>query len=240
MNITILRSVLKNHALFIILAVLGVVAAIFLSEKVLPSANLDLKILPKEAEQRAEAYLKEKGFDTASYQRATDFFDSKHEVVFLQKSWGIEKLHEEIKKDSTLGLWGYQTRFFKPLEKEEFVVFMDVAGEHITFTHVLPESREGAKLTKEEAGIIAQKYLEEKENINLSDYEEKDYNISALDKRTDHVFSYKLKGWDIDWNGDMSEKGKKLIMVRVAGDEVAMFKRGIFYSGRIHKIAGNN
>jgi hypothetical protein len=101
--------------------------------------------------------------------------------------------------------------------QEHSIMFYD----HIRHYHKLPESLEGASLTKEQARTIAYKTLIEKFNINPVDSTEISAQETQLPHRKNWLFTF------ADAHAYPLEKGQARINIAISGDEVTDIARFI-------------
>ncbi|MFQ5825191.1 MAG: hypothetical protein ACE5JB_14170, partial [bacterium] len=64
-----------------------------------PTASIDLKITRDEAKQKAEEFLKTKGYDLSEFENATIFGANQSAAVFLEKTQGMEKANEMMRSE---------------------------------------------------------------------------------------------------------------------------------------------
>lgn len=64
-----------------------------------PTASIDLKITRDEAKQKAEEFLKAKGYDLSEFENATIFGANQSAAVFLEKTQGMEKANEMMRSE---------------------------------------------------------------------------------------------------------------------------------------------
>lgn len=216
----------KSFLALAILGLIGFLTFILLFKKALPQAGVDINITKQESNKIATDYLINRGVDVGSFKNATILFGDTEAEIFLQRSWGIERLNQELKKDENLNLWSYETRFFRPLEKEEYLVSTNLNGKVIGLSHSLDDSVSGAKLTKIDAHNLVSEFAKSEFGINISNYVEKDYRDKKLDSRTDHEFQFEIPNSQIDWSQNSEGKGSKRISFSVTGDKVEGY--GIF------------
>ena len=210
----------KGFVLLAFIGLIGFLTFILLFKKALPQAGVDINVTKQESSKIASEYLTTKGLDTESFKKATILYGDTEGEVFLQRSWGIEKLNQELKKDENLNLWSYETRLFKALEKEEYLVSTNLNGKVIGLSHSIDDSVSGAKLTKDEAYKIVSDFAKGELGVNIGDYAEKDYSDKKLDSRTDHEFQFEIPNSQIDWSQTSEIKGSKRISFSVMGDKV--------------------
>ncbi len=205
--------------IFSILALAGITIFATLYSQAFPQAELRFEITKQEAQTIAEQYLAKLGYSTDTYKTAVILESDTLSQTFLQRQWGIERFNHELTADKGLIPWNYSTRFFRPLEKEEFVVSVRPDG-HITgFVHLVEDAEEGASLSKNEAERIARNFATRELAVDLNMYEEKEYYDNKLENRTDHVFSFEQKGSEI--TGALPDTGgAKRITIVVQGDVI--------------------
>lgn len=220
----------KSLYLFGIAGMIGAVAAFFFYPKAFPQSALKVDITHREAEERAIAYLKREAIDLSpEWRRATVFTVDNDAQIFLQRALGIPQFIQAVATDLELEPWQYATRFFRPLEKEEYEVGVDARGNLISFRHTVEEAGAGASLTKEQARSLAVAFAARELQIDLANYEEKGYQDEKLDKRVDHSFDFELRGYAVAWSPDeRASKGAKRINVTVQGDEIGSFSKYVF------------
>src|SRR5438270_8012778 len=67
-------------------------------------------------------------------------FDADDEArIFLERSLGLKKTNEILKRD--VRLWAWSHRWFRPLQEEEFNIDVAPTGEVIGFSDRIPEDR---------------------------------------------------------------------------------------------------
>jgi membrane protease YdiL (CAAX protease family) len=106
------------------------------------------------AADAAARFLAEHGFDTSGYRRATQPNERVDEVgaQYVYTSGGLAALNRIYADPRLIPGVSWRTRFFKPLEKEEYDVATDPAtGRIIAFRRLLPEEASGADLPREQA-----------------------------------------------------------------------------------------
>ena len=81
--------------------------------------------------------------------------------------------------------------FFKPQQKEEWIVYVDQSGRAFRTDHELDEKAPGANLTRAEALGIAEHDLRSRRSIGLDSYSLADSSEQRRERRTDHFFVWK-------------------------------------------------
>jgi hypothetical protein len=205
------------------LVFLGIFIAYY--DRAFPTASIDLKLTREEAKQKAEEFLKARGYDLSGFESATIFGANQAASVFLEKTQGMEKANEMMR--SEVPIWRWQCRWFKSAEKEELQVYVDQNGEIVHFSHLIEEAKEGANLEPDSARALATDYLVDVAGIDTTKYEKVEASSEKQDNRTDHHLEWKQKDYEIQWKPEDREAGTGTLRlaVRVQGDEVGRFTR---------------
>ena len=215
--------------MFLVAGMVGAVLAFVFYPTAFPQSALKVDISHTEAEERAVAYMQGRGVDTSAWKRATIFEVDDGGQIFLQRALGIPGFIQKVRENSNLEPWHYTTRFFRPLEKEEYFVGVSARGAVVSFEHHIQESQAGTELTKDAALKVAAEFLADQQGISIADYEEKSYTDERKENRVDHAFDFGLKGSAIAWSADTSAStGAQRLVVVVQGDRIGMFGKYIF------------
>ncbi|OGZ97161.1 MAG: hypothetical protein A3B34_02710 [Candidatus Sungbacteria bacterium RIFCSPLOWO2_01_FULL_54_21] len=222
---------MKNKSLYIFFGfgIAGAIAAVIFYPKAFPQSALRVEISHAEAEHRAVDYVESQGADIDAWKRATVFEVDDTGQIFLQRALGIPGFIRAVQDNAALEPWQYTTRFFRPLEKEEYFVGVNTSGAIVSFQHTQEDSLAGAALDKQAALKAAEKFLAEQQGIAIVDYEEKTYKDERKEKRTDHSFDFELKGSAMLWSQNPSASaGAQRVNVVVQGDRIGAFQKYIF------------
>jgi hypothetical protein len=115
----------------------------------------------------------------------------------------------------------FEVRYFRPLEKEEYHVFIDPeSGQFFGALRWLDEDAPGASLTAEQAQAVAEKYLAQ-QGYRLSDFELQNSEAEKRKAREDYTLVWQAKPGD---PRDVGEAHYRL-EVDLAGDQVIGFRR---------------
>ncbi|MBT9314649.1 GNAT family N-acetyltransferase [Leptothoe spongobia] len=210
----LLRS--KLERLITLLGITGFIVAILFSQRVFPSAAIDLNVPRQTIYQTAQTYLKTQNQnDFSQYQSIQRFSEDWMASIYLQQTLGIADTNRLI-KDEKLPIYYWGLRWFQPSQQEEFYVSVSTTGDVIGYHHTVPETAPGAQLTIESAQTIAETYLRNEQGWNLTDWDSLDNSTAQRPNRTDHTFQWKRKDWSLD--------GSELRMsVTVQGDEIGSY-----------------
>src|SRR6266704_2680571 len=72
---------------------------------------------------------------------------------------------------SEINIWYWEVRFFRPLQEEEYRVWVNPAGRIAGYDHKVAEASPGATLARAPAAAKAQKFLVAQYQASLSDWE---------------------------------------------------------------------
>ena len=180
--------------------------------------GLDIKLhfSRPEAKSSAVAYLEGKGVKVQAFRRAAWLVQNVDPLTlrYLLQHLSIKQSEQLYRRTTLLELW--EVRFFKPMQKEEYRVFVDptdnqVFGER----HILDEDAPGANLSPDEALSLAEDYLQRK-NYQLSDFELQNSESKKRKAREDYTLTWQAKPGDPLNVGDAHFR----IAVEIAGNQV--------------------
>lgn len=208
----------------IALGLAGLFVFVKLYDSAFPTASIDLKVSRKEAQEIAQEYVESMGFDLGSYNSSIIFGSHGSAAVFLERTQGMEKANELMRRE--VPVWRWEARWFKPLQKEEFKVFVDPSGRVIGFRREIEEDAKGANIEQEKALRLAERFLADVEKIDLGQYEMVEASSEKRKNRTDHHFVWKRRGYEIKWKeGEEAGVGTLRVGVDVWGDRIGSFRR---------------
>lgn len=205
------------EVLITILGLLGLIAALSLYQEAFPEAALELKLSREQIEQRARAYMQARGYQLDGYEFVLTFNEDSEGSYFMQRTLGVPETNRRVRVDK-LPLWYWRARWFKPLQKEEFITRLAPDGTIIGMAHEILESAPGAKLSQDDARARAEKFLTEDRQWNLADWER--VTASSEDRpggRTDHHLEWKRRDF-------VAGEGELRVLVDVQGDEIGWYK----------------
>jgi len=140
--------------------------------------------------ERANAVLRLHGIDPRSYRNAATMLDTTSPATneFLRRRMPVAEINKIYAQPVPGALW--RIRYFRDLQPEEYAVTLRPDGSVHAFRHTLAEETKGANLSKEDALAIAQKYLTEQKQIDLSGWKLVDANSEKRPNRTDHSLTW--------------------------------------------------
>jgi hypothetical protein len=119
-----------------------------------PEHAIQLAVTREEAADRSASFLR--GVldqDVGEYSSTTTWRVDSAQKTYLEKELGVERTTELA---DAVDLWAFETRYFRPLQKEEFEVSVGPNGRVIGFSHLIDESSPGAHLSRDQALQLAE------------------------------------------------------------------------------------
>ena len=202
--------------LITLLGLLGLALFLAFYDRAFPSAAIDLELSCAEIKQRAQDYLEAQEYEIKDYKSALTFTGDFWASYYLQRTLGVPETNRLI-RETQVPVWYWCVRWFRPLQKEEFRVYLATDGQVVALTHTLLEDAPGASLSQEKARMLAQDYLRQDRGWDLEDWEET--SASSKDRpggRTDHRFEWKQHDWD-------AGESELRLAVTVQGNEVGRY-----------------
>jgi membrane protease YdiL (CAAX protease family) len=178
-----------------------------------PEASVDFKVPRADALEQARQFAGAQGARLDGYDSSVVFNVDDTAKTYLEREVGLENANRMMRE--TLHIWYWQTRFFRPLQKEEFDVRIDPAGGAVGYSHVLEETALGAHLERAPAQAAAESFLRDTQHLDLSRYEfrEEEANSTERPNRRDWSFSWELRGF-------RAKDAPYRLNVTLAGDRV--------------------
>jgi hypothetical protein len=170
-----------------------------------------------EARAIANAEIERRGLDVAAWRSVTEYVPGLQveEFEYLRQVAGREAAQQAVRDYTLHGAW--RTRYFRPLQKEEWRVFVDERGRAFRLDHILDEKAPGARLTADQARARAERFLDG-QGIRLRDYRLVDSHEEKRDQRSDHTFVFEHAR--VHWG-----EARPRVLVEVVGDHVSVFRR---------------
>jgi membrane protease YdiL (CAAX protease family) len=175
----------------------------------------------------ADAIMREHGLNPNSYRKTAQMEDRTNPYTneFLRRRMSVSDINKIYSQRVPGALWN--VRYFRDSEPEEFQVTLKPDGSWDGFWHTLAEATKGANLPKEEAVAIAEKFLQEKKQVDLSGWKLVESNSDKHPNRTDHFLTWQqnapLDPENSSANG-AADHAYARINMRVLGDEPADYR----------------
>lgn len=212
---------------FLVLCVIvgGSLAFAFKREKI--GDYLYLSVNSRMAVSRADAVMRERGFDPKSFHSAAQFVDTTNPLAneYLRRRLSLAQINKIYAEQVPGALW--RVRYFRDSQPEEFAIVLKPDGSLHAFRHTLAEAASGANLPKEEAQAIAEKFLREEKQIDLGAWKLVEANSDKRPHRTDHTLTWQqIAPLDPENAGakDSADHAFARMDVQVLGDEPANYR----------------
>ncbi|MEE2658927.1 MAG: type II CAAX endopeptidase family protein [Candidatus Latescibacterota bacterium] len=204
-------------------AVVALSLGVFLFEHEEWFQPTDFATTPNAAKSAALTYLENRGVAMDSIEVAISLQDDWDPLALKYRlELGNVEAADAIYRDHLhSSLW--QVRFFRPLQKEEWKVFVHPAtGSVESVEHIVPEAAAGSDLSDAEARAVAEKRLRSA-NINPERLVLRESSSERLKNRRDHWFTFEAR------EGDPRNLAESLyrVVVHVAGHEPASLRKFI-------------
>ncbi len=154
---------------------------------------VDISITRSQARRIAEDFLGNQGIHWTSFRSsvAIEQFLDPVAAQYVLKHFGVSVLNQIYSQKVKSYSW--MVRFYKPLEEEEYRVFIDPRQKSaITFEHIISENAPAPSVDKAAAQRLAEDFLMTK-RISLSQFELKEANSEKRKARQDYVFVWESK-----------------------------------------------
>ncbi len=193
-------------------------------------AFVDLSISEKRATSAARSFLKENyDVNPSNFLSAAVLESDVSTDRFLQRALGFKK-EQAFLKQHQYDLFYWKIRFFKELEKEEYLLSISASnGDIIEFRHIIPETQARRETSQEQALQTARNFLKDHFDFTEDQYILYDESKNKKDNRTDYSFSWKKKDIYIPWSEKEDSGGGQLfITMTISGNEILRFNRALF------------
>ncbi len=177
-----------------------------------------LKTPRSQAEEIARREMQARGMDPAQWRLVSDFSVNlgRAEAEYLRQQLGARLANLAIEEHRDSAVW--RVRFFRPLEREEWIFFIDQNGRIYRYDHELDEKAPGASLQPDEARRLAERYLSSRQAIPIETYRLVDSQEERRERRTDHSFVWEHPSF-------RAGEARLRVSLLVVGDETCQFRR---------------
>ena len=185
----------KVLLLWIIAGVLGAVVAHTYFFRAFPEASVEFKVPRADALAMAKQFAAAQGARLEGYDSSIVFDVDDTAKTYLEREVGLQQANQMMAKD--VHIWYWQTRFFRPLQKEEFFVDVDPGGGIVGYAHRVEEAAPGERLERAAAQALAESFLRTTLHTDLSQYDfrNEEANSNDLPARRDWSFSWERHGF---------------------------------------------
>lgn len=183
--------------------------------------GIALHASPRGALAAGDAFLRQRKIDPATYRHVVWINDNVDALAlhYLAQRQPLKQADQVYRQATRLALW--VVRYYRPLQKEEYQVFVDpMSGQVFGFDHVLEENAPGASLTADQARTLAEQAVRE-HGYRLDDFELQSSDATKRKAREDYTLVWQAKAGDPRNVGDAHYR----LEVDIAGDQVVGFAR---------------
>ena len=200
--------------------VAGMLTAIFVGVAFVPAYRFGRDIMihfsRQDVVQSAADFLEKRGVKPQEYRHAAWLDENVDPLAmrYLLEHYSVRRSEEIYSQATRLELW--QVRFFKPMQKEEYRVFVDPNDNRVfAYRHILDEDAPGATLSPDAALSLAEDFLRQ-EGYQLSNFELQNSEARKRKAREDYTLTWQAKP------GDPLNVGyaRFRIAIEIAGDQV--------------------
>src|SRR6202023_3242331 len=131
-----------------------------------PEASVEFKVPRPAALEQARQFAISQGAQLDGYESSIVFDVDETDKTYLEREVGLKQANQMMTND--VHIWYWQTRFFRPLQKEEFQVRVDPGGGIVGYTHELEETAAGARLERAAAPSAAEAFLRGTLHVDFS------------------------------------------------------------------------
>jgi membrane protease YdiL (CAAX protease family) len=208
------RSDAKVLLLWILAGLIGAAVAYTYFFRAFPEASVEFKVPRAEALSAARQFAAAQGAQLAGYDSSIVFDVDDTAKTYLEREVGLEQANRMMAGD--VRIWYWRTRFFRPLQKEEFDVRVTPAGDIAGYHHELEEAAPGAHLERPAAQAAAESFLRDTLHADLSQYDflDAEANLTERPARRDWSFSWERRGF-------RAKDAPYRLVVTLAGDRVS-------------------
>ena len=208
------RKDAKVLLLWILAGIVGACVAYTYFFRAFPEASVDFKVPRADALTVAKQFATAQGAPLDGYDSSIVFDLDDTAKTYLEREVGLQQANQMMANE--VHIWYWQTRFFRPLQKEEFDVRVDPAGGIVGYQHQLEEAAPGARLERAAAQATAESFLRDTLHTDLSlyDFREEEANFTERPARRDWSFSWERHGF-------RAKDAPYRLVVSLAGDRVS-------------------
>jgi hypothetical protein len=179
---------------------------------------IEVRISASEAATRADEALRKKKVEPGMWRRTVQFVTNLNvaEFEYIRRIASKDTANHVVRDHTFSGVW--YVRYFRPMQSEEWRVYVDQDGTAYRTDHILDEKAPGLKLAREQALTLARRHLTEVQQIPLGDYRLVESNEQKMENRTDHAFVWEHARFRA---GEATAR----ISLSVVGDQVSHYRR---------------
>lgn len=190
---TALRLDSSDRRLALAAVLLSLLSAAFVAynfQAAFPQASLSLPLSSSEIEEKAAAVLRTRGLAPQGFRNITIFDPDEEARLYLERELGLEAANKLMA--STVPVWQWRARWFKPPEKEERIVRLTPSGRMVGLEHRIQETDHGARLDRDSARLLAKAFLDGQTRLPHKLISEQS---ESRPNREDHSFTWEQESF---------------------------------------------
>jgi membrane protease YdiL (CAAX protease family) len=206
----------------------GVLTAVFLGVLFIPvhrfGEGTELRVARGDALRLADVYLRQHQVDPDRYRRVAWLHRNVDPLAlrYILERRSLAETDRIYRSATRLMLW--EVRYFRPLEKEEHLIFIDPAdGTVYSYRHLLDENAPGAALSSEEARALGEQFLEQ-QGYDPARFTLQDSQVEKRKARSDYTLVWQAKAEGPGSPRKIDDAHFRL-QVNIAGDQVVGLSR---------------
>lgn len=200
------------------LGLLGLAAYVGLRDHAFRNAALDLRLSRAESLRLSEAFLRELGHGVDGHTSAAAFWTSQDPLIYLEKNLGTQEANRILREERP-PIWGWRTRFFRPLEKEEYSVWWGPDRRLVAYQHDILDEKALPSLERPAALALADAFFRARLPEEHARYELVEQSSDERPNRRDHRFL---------WRAPAAPLASRLeVSAVVSGNEVTWLGRSL-------------
>jgi len=183
-------------------------------------STIEFHLTSKQAAQSASRFLAARQFNVDQYMQETQPISraDPYAVQYIYTAGGVADLNRIYEKLSLALVW--RTRFYQPLQKEEFRVDVNpTGGQVVAFEHLLPEEAPGADLSEPDARTVAMSFLDDA-HLDLSRFELQETRSEKFERRRDTTLVWQALATTPGAVGE----SRLRVLISVVGDKVGVWR----------------
>lgn len=180
-----------------------------------PEASIDFRVGRTEARAIAESFLAGHSYQVDGYRSAASFDFDDDAKTFLEREAGLQRANQIM--GSQMRIWRWSYRWFRPLQKEEYLVDITPLGQLAGFQHQLPEAAARPTVSDQRARAAAEQFLRDGLKRDPATLDFVESSSVTRPARADRVFTWKERNFDL--NGATYR-----LEVTLLGDEVGGYR----------------
>lgn len=200
---------------FAVIAAISLTFGIVNFHKAIPEIGINFRVSRSQALQNAREFLTSRHYDLTGYHQTISFSYEGDAKIYLERELGVERMTSLA---DSLDIWRWRARFFKPLQKLEYIVSVDPNGRMTGFKRELDEATPGPSLDSTAARALAEAFITGPMGDDLARWDLVESSFIDRPARRDHSITYELKNF-------RAKDAPYRMTVELQGAEVSRCKR---------------